>query len=235
MALLKDVKRTIIVNAGHWDIAGTPHIEDSGAKHNGVIEAVECIKIRDALVPVLKARGYNVLQVPDDLNLAKSIEWANQKAPNLNDALAIDIHLNYLSNESARGTETFYGTSAVSRKIAEVLSTRISKALAIPNRGAKPDTQTAVGSLGWIRKTTMWASLIEVCFLTNPKDILALRAEGGYHKAAMGIANGIDELFGNAQVPVEPPEVPPENALKNFTTAQLFAEISRRIIGLGTK
>jgi N-acetylmuramoyl-L-alanine amidase len=235
MALLQNVKRTIILNAGHWDIAGTPHIEDSGAQHNGVIEAVECIKIRDALVPVLEARGYKVLQVPDDLNLPKSIEWANKQAPNLNDALAIDIHLNYLSNTSARGTETFYGTSSTSKKIAEVLSLRISKALGIPNRGAKPDTQTAVGSLGWIRKTTMWASLVEICFLTNDKDILALRANGGYHTAAMGIANGVDELFGNAQVPVEPPEEAPESVLKNFTTAQLFAEISRRILGMGTK
>jgi len=235
MAILKDVKRTILVNAGHFDDPDTLHIEDSGARHNGVIEAVECIKIRDALVPVLTARGYRVLAVPDNLSLPKSIAWANEKAPNLNDALAIDIHLNYLSNEGVRGTEAFYGTSTTSRKIAEVLSARVAKALAIPNRGAKPDTQTAVGSLGWIRKTTMWASLIEVCFLTNAKDIQALRGDGGYHKAAMGIANGIDELFGNATPPVQPPEEQPENVLKNFTTAQLFAEISRRIIGLGTK
>jgi N-acetylmuramoyl-L-alanine amidase len=165
------------------------------------------------------------------MNLRESIAWANEKAPELNDGLAVDIHLNYLSNTSARGSEAFHGTSDTSMLIAKALTDSVSKKMGIPNRGAKPDTQTAVGSLGWIRKTTMWASLIEVCFLTNAEDMEALRGSiggtDGYVDAAMGIANGIDKVFG---VEVKKPKTP--NPLAKYTVSQLFAEISRRILGL---
>lgn len=219
--LLKNVSKTIIVNAGHWDDPHTATIEDPGASHNHVTEAVECMKIRDELVPLLKARGYTVHSVPDELSLRESIAWANKKAPKLNDALAIDIHLNYLSNSEARGTESFYGKSATSKAIATALASGVSSKLGIPSRGAKPDTQTAVGSLGWIRKTTMWASLIEICFLTNPDDMAALHGEGGYRKAALGIADGVDYMFGVKT------EV--ENPLEKYTTTQLVEELQLRI------
>lgn len=218
---LKDVSRTLIINAGHWDDPHTPGVEDPGASHNHITEAVECMKIRDALVPILLERGYTVHEVPDELNLRESIAWANEKAPNLNDALAVDIHLNYLSNKEARGVESFHGTSEKSIKIATALAAGVAGGLGIPNRGAKPDTQTYVGSLGWIRKTTMWASLIEVCFLSNTEDIEALRAPDGYMKAATGIANSIDHLYGQ--------ESPPENPLKDIPTMKLIEELQRRI------
>jgi len=206
--ILPNTKKYIIVNAGHYDDPDTPHFDDPGAVANQVREAVEVMKIRDRVVPLLKQTGFAISSVPDDLDLRESIAWANEKAPKLNDALAIDIHLNYLSNPSARGTESFYGQTEISKKIAEALANNVSETLGVPNRGAKPDTQTAVGSLGWIRKTTMWASLVEVCFLTNPEDMKILHSESGYDKAARGIANGICEMFGVPKLPNLPsPEV----------------------------
>lgn len=232
--VLPNTKKVIILNAGHWDNPDTPHVEDSGARYNDVLEAIECIKIRDAVADILESRGYIVHKVPDHLDLRKSIDWANEKAPSLNDALAIDIHLNYLSNRTARGTESFHGTSETSKKIAAELASSVALEMGIPNRGAKPDTQTAVGSLGWIRKTSMWASLIEVCFLTNPDDMAVLHGAGGYAKAARGIANGIDRIFGK-EVPVPAPEPTPEPpiseecTLAKFSLKELFAEVVKRL------
>lgn len=194
--VLQNVKKNIIINAGHWDDPDTVHVEDPGASFNGVQEAIEAIKIRDKVTPLLERLGFIVYRVPDHLDLRKSIAWANEKAPKLNDALAIDIHLNYLSDTNARGTESFYGVSPTSKVIASKLAEHVSERLGIPNRGAKSDTQTAVGSLGWIRNTTMWASLIEICFLTNVKDMAELRGPGGYDRAAQGIARGVSDLFG---------------------------------------
>ena len=77
-----------------------------------------------------------------------------------------------------------------------MMSAGVSLEMGIPDRGAKPDTQTAIGSLGWIRKTTMWATLEEVCFLTNAEDVAVLHGELGYEKAAMGIVSGISRAFG---------------------------------------
>ena len=135
---LKNVKKNIIINAGH-------HENDSGAVHGDIIERDECYKVRDHLVPILQARGYSVFSVPDDLTLVGSIAFANQVASELNDGLAIDIHFNYLSMGTARGSEAFHGTSETSKQIAMKLSAEVADSLGIPNRGAKPDTMTAVG------------------------------------------------------------------------------------------
>lgn len=223
--ILKYTKKTIIINAGHWDDPDTSYIDDPGATFNHVQEAIQAIKIRDLLVPMLESSGFKVFVVPDELDLKESIFWANNKAPKLKDALAVDIHLNYLSNTAVRGSEAFYGTSDTSRAIASALTDNVSKGLKIPNRGAKPDTKTAVGSLGWIRKTTMWASLIEVCFLTNKFDMEVLMGEDGHQKAALGIANGICEIFGVKKIDSFPDQPPVEDR----------EEIKKQIINLVKK
>lgn len=217
MSILKETKKVVIINAGHWS-------NDSGATYHEYVESQECQKIRNEVVPMLRDRGYEVHSVPDHLNLKRSIAWANDKAPELNDALAVDIHLNFLSNTDARGSEAFYGKSETSKNIASALTTNVSQKLGIPNRGAKPDTETAVGSLGWIRNTTMWASLIEVCFMTNKQDVKALTAPGGYRLAAKGIADGIDEIFG-----IETAVVSSEKSLADYSITELFEELKRRI------
>jgi len=187
--LLANVKKEIIISAGHYD-------KDPGASGQGHVERDETEKIRNEVVPLLEAAGFKVHVIKDSRSLAQSIADANKIAPNINDALAVEIHLNSLSDARARGTEAFYGTTDISKTIAATISAATAKALGIPDRGAKPDTQTAVGELGWIRKTNMWASLIEVCFISNAADMAALTAPGGYKTAAQGIVNGICELFG---------------------------------------
>lgn len=209
--IVPELKKAVILNAGHFDDPDTPHIDDPGASANNVIEGVEVMKIRDQVVPILVRHGIVVHAVPDQLNLAKSIAWANQRAPELNDALAVDIHLNYLSTTSARGSESFYGETDTSKAIASAITKAVSHEMGIPDRGAKPDTQTAVGELGWIRKTTMWASLIEVCFLTNPEDMAVLHGADGYERAAIGIAKGILAVFGMEYQEPSTPTVPDGN------------------------
>lgn len=208
MSILKQTKKRIILNAGHWDDPDTPHVEDPGASANGIKETIEVIKIRDRVIPLLKRAGFEVLDVPDHLNLGESIAWANKQAPGLNDALAVDIHLNYLSDTQARGSESFYGHSKTSQAIADALTRNVSTELGISDRGAKPDTQTALGELGWIRKTTMWATLIEVCFLTNTMDMEVLHGPQGYDKAALGVVNGICEVYGVPKITLAPIEQP---------------------------
>lgn len=211
--MIKDLKKTVIINAGHWDNPDTAPIDDPGASHDHAIEAEETMKVRDRVVPILERHGIVVLKVPDELDLRKSISWANQKAPKLNDALAVDIHFNSLSNKAARGSEAFYGTSAISKSIAQAMTDHVSSEMSIPNRGAKPDTQTYVGSLGWIRKTTMWATLVEICFLTNTKDMAVIQGLDGYEKAARGVAKAVLETMGVAYKEEATPPIKPEEDL----------------------
>jgi len=187
MAILTNVKRRIIVNAGHYD-------KDSGAI--SAVERDEVRKIRDEVLHLLAPLGFEVFAVPDNLDLAKSIAYVNEKANSLNEGLCIDIHLNSFSNKSVRGTEAYYLTSDTSTKIAERMAFHVSDQLGIPNRGAKSDTLAAAGSLAWLRKTKPWATLVEVCFISNEADMKALTGTGGYKRAAQGIVNAVSELYG---------------------------------------
>lgn len=187
--ILAEVRKHVIVNAGH-------HNTDPGSSAQGYIERDEVKKIRDELIPLLTEAGFVVSKIPDNLTLATSIKKVNELAPKLTDALAIDIHLDFASNAARTGTTGFYGISDLSKQIAATISKNVEESLEVPDNGAKPDTETAVGSLGWIRQTTCWATLIEVCFISNARDMELLTAPGGYRRAAVGIANGIFELFG---------------------------------------
>lgn len=190
--ILKDTKKHVIVNAGHWE-------KDPGSSAQGFVERDEVQKIRDELIPLLKEAGFVVSEIPDNLSLADSIKKVNEVAPKLDDALAIDIHLDFASNTARTGTTGFYGVSGLSRQIAGTISKNVEEVLGVPDNGAKPDTETYVGELGWIRKTTCWATLIEVCFISNKEDMALLTAPGGYQRAALGIANGILEVYGMPQ------------------------------------
>lgn len=206
-APLADVARKIVINAGHFD-------GDPGAVT--LKEADEVKKIRDQAVIALKAAGFEVVPVPDDLDLKKSIAFANTAIKDLNGGLCIDIHLNANNDPKARGTEAYHGTSDTSKKIAEAMSRNVAKALKLSDRGAKPDTETHVGSLGWIRQTKGWATLVEVAFITNAADMAALRTAAGYKAAGKGIADAAVELFGASSPTPEPTKPTLADAKKKF-------------------
>lgn len=194
--ILKNTKKNIYINAGHYDKKETIYKDDPGAIFNEHIEGDENIKIRDLLIPKLNKAGFNVYIVPDELNLKESIAWVNNIAKELNDGLALSIHFNYLSDTSQRGTEAFYGTSETTKQICETLCVKVSKALNTKNRHAKKDTLSNVGELGWIRKTNCWSVLLEVCFLTNVEDMFALKNNNGYEKVTDSITEALCEVYG---------------------------------------
>jgi N-acetylmuramoyl-L-alanine amidase len=193
--ILSNTKKVIYLNAGHF-------LGESGARVNGFEEQIETIKIRDACLLLFRTAGFEVMAVPDELNLRRSIDWVNERAKGLNDGLAIDIHLNSMNDSLVRGAEVFYGTSDTMKKAAAILSREVAKSMGIPDRGAKPDTKSFVGSLGWIWKTNCWALLVEVCFLSNPEDMAILTAPGGYEKAAQGIVNACKQIFDDEKLNV---------------------------------
>jgi N-acetylmuramoyl-L-alanine amidase len=147
-------------------------------------------------VSLLRADGFEVISIPDDPNLHFSIDYANRYAQNIADALAIDIHLNYEGLRRKSGTEVYgFAGSPKSIQIADVMARNISQAIGLPNNGGKPDTQAAVGSLGWVRETNCWAVVVEPLYLDNLID-QRLISEGKHELIAQGIVNGVLELFG---------------------------------------
>lgn len=187
---LKDTQRTIFLNAGHHNL-DPGHVTDGNIKENEEVK-----RIRDLTVAELKFQGFKVEVVPDNLTLRQSIDLVNVLGKDLDSGLALDIHLNAHGkvNQIINGTEVYSGTSVKSMAIADTLSRYIANGLGTEDRGYKPDTWTAAGSLGWIRQTNMWACVVECCYLTDPQDRAKLM-NGGHAKIARGITKAICELF----------------------------------------
>ncbi len=182
------MKPNIFLKAGHY--SGNPG--DPGAMANGYIEHAEALKIRNACIEPIHEADFGLIVVPETLTLSEAIKYVNRLAPNLNDGLGIDIHLNYSSNPKRTGVEAYYYNGVEkSKSIASIFSKHIAQFLGINDNGAMPDTSAAVGSLGWIRDLKTWSILIEVCYISNQGDMDKL----DYNLCAKGIVESLKEIF----------------------------------------
>jgi len=189
--LLKNCKKIIIINAGH-------HLKDSGAVSNGMVERDEVMKIRDLTIPKLKEQGFNVVSIPDNLDLRESIKMVNLNAKELYDGIALDIHFNHrgvlATNQRVGGTEVYSGTSILSRQMSGVISENIAKELGVPNRGYRPHTWAGCGSLGWITNTKCWSFVVECLYMDDTLDRMVL-SNNGREKIAIGIVKAMCSLY----------------------------------------
>jgi len=178
-------KKILYINSGH-SLSQPGAVSALGEK-----EADITIKIRDEVIPLLQGQGFEVQIVPDYLDLASSIYWVNQRAKNLDDGFCLEIHLNA---GGGQGAEAFYYTGDKEAKnFTNIFINAYCKETGFLNRGAKPDNQSAVGKLGWIRDTNTRSLLIECGFIDNPDDLKKIK---DFKKTAMGIAKGICEIYG---------------------------------------
>ena len=169
----------VIINAGH-------HITDKGCVSAGYQENLLTMAIRDRVKELLPDAFY----VPDNLNLKDSIKWVLTLNPE-KDAICVDIHLNYHPYASQRGIEAYYWQDPT---IAECFSRNVAEAVGLSNRGYRKDTETAVGSLGWIRQLPTRSVLVECGFLSNYFDRQIIISAEGQKEIAQGIYNACLEL-----------------------------------------
>lgn len=178
----------IFISAGHGGLESGKR--DPGAIAGGTTEAQQMILLRDQIIPDLRSRGYEVLSVPDDLSLRQSIDWINSR--DRRGDVAIEIHADSFSNPSARGASAFYiaGNSTRKKHAEMILLALLRRLPQLPSRGAKADTDTGVGSLGFCRQVAVPSLLLEVGFLSNPDDrsLLLNRRKD----IAQGIADGLE-------------------------------------------
>lgn len=198
-------------NAGH-------NAKVTGSSYNGRKEHLIARDINNVMQRVAKSGGNTVTDSTDDVGTTKSAVINNQvRMANASGAeLAISNHLNA---GGGTGIEVFYYRGD---KAAEALAAKVSAAIAafygMRDRGAKPDTAAAAGSLGWITGTKMRSILIEWGFIDNDSDMAKVQGniEGGV-RAALAAA-GVP--IGNATVPVPtPPPVPVDPRKANVVAA----------------
>ncbi len=105
--------------------------------------------------------------------------------------MALEIHADAYSNPDVRGATAFYIANNTERKNhAELMLLALIRRLPqLPNRGAKPDTATGIGSVAFCRNTVLPSILIEVGFLSNPDDRFLL--QNRRRDIALGLADGL--------------------------------------------
>ncbi|MDX2098684.1 MAG: N-acetylmuramoyl-L-alanine amidase, partial [Leptolyngbyaceae cyanobacterium bins.59] len=198
----------IFISAGHGGAENGRR--DPGAVVGGTDEAKEMMLTRDLVVADLRSRNFEVLSVPDDLSLRQTISWINSRVQRGD--VALEIHADAAGNPTVRGSSVFYISNNNERKAhAELLLMALLRRVPqLPSRGAKPDTATGVGSLGFCRQVQVPSLLMEVGFLTSPDDRFIL--QNRRRDIAAGIADGLAAwsraISGTAPPPPSTPQTP---------------------------
>jgi N-acetylmuramoyl-L-alanine amidase len=157
--------------AGHCADKTSPSY-DPGACANGVTEADLAKELRDLTVKHFDNK--KDFKIDDDRD---SLKIVIQKLKSVDSDIICDIHFNAAAAVSATGVEVITPFRATDKelKLAKDISTKFSKIMGIKNRGVKDETQTARKRLGIMQPMGINV-LIEVCFITNPKDLAAYQS-----------------------------------------------------------
>ncbi|MWV42035.1 AMIN domain-containing protein [Paenibacillus sp. HJL G12] len=176
-------KKVVVIDAGHGD-------QDPGTL--GYTKKKE----KDFNLAVAQKVGQLLANEPNiDFVLTRSddtflkLEERARIANDLNADVFVSIHANSAGSTAASGSETYYQRDA-SKALASVMHKYLVKATGLPDRGVR------YGNYHVIRETKMPAVLLEVGYMSNPKDEAALFSESLQNSVAQGIVNGIKEYLG---------------------------------------
>ena len=188
--------KKIVIDPGHGG-------EDSGAiGPSGVTEKSITLQISKEVEKMLKEAGAKVImtrttdtEVSPKHRQATDVDELQARCDVANKANAdifISIHMDSFTSREASGTTGYYYVkgSAASKNLAASIQSSLVAQLKTTSRGIRTCKFYVV------RHTKMPATLIEVAFVSNPKEEKLLTSKKGVEKAATGIVKGISDFFG---------------------------------------
>ncbi len=147
------------------------------------------VKLQNQIAAELRSQGFTVLEVPTGLEFAEAIAWINRRATA--SSVALSIQTDAFSNPNARGIAAFYlaGNPTQRQQARQLIDQILTNVPSWIDRGTRPDTDTAFGSLPFIRQTKIPAIALTIGFATSPQDraIILNRSSA----IARGIATGV--------------------------------------------
>lgn len=188
--------KVIVLDPGHGG-------QDPGAQFGGIQEKNINLAIAIRLRDVLTAKGCKVIltrEVDKDFflpnfvlgRMAKRAELSQRiKMASINQAdLFISLHANSFPGGNSYGMETYYQVKSLAGKeLAELIQTELKKIQTDNKRIAKS------GDYYLLNQTQMPAVIVEVGFLSNPRERKLLQDTTYQDRIAAAIALGIESYF----------------------------------------
>lgn len=208
--IIVDVKKIHDISddfSGNFDFDGGGHVividpghggSDAGATGpTGVSEKSVSLAVSLKAQKLLTASGYRVVMTrTTDVDVAApgvsdavELQARVDKAPS-NAEIFISVHCNAFSNGNARGMETYHAPGAVKgTRLATLLNEELERLGGLDNRGVK-------GARFYVMTHSKCAaSLIELGFITNPREEKLLASDDYQLKLAQAITNAVNRYF----------------------------------------
>lgn len=188
--------KVIVLDPGHGG-------QDPGAQFGGIQEKNINLAIAIRLRDLLSAKGCKVIltrEVDKDFflpnfvlgRMAKRAELSQRiKMASINQAdIFISLHANSFPGGNSYGMETYYQVkSPAGKELADLIQTELKKIQPDNKRQAKS------GDYYLLNQTQMPAVIVEVGFLSNPKERKLLQNADYQDRIATSIASGIESYF----------------------------------------
>lgn len=172
----------VVIDAGHGGHdAGSPGASKKDEKWYtlSVAKKVFALLQKESDIEPVMMRGDDTYISPAD---------RATKANELNADLFVSIHANSFESPGIRGTETYYYHQE-SLPFAEVMHAHMLEATGFPDRNVKKMNYIV------IKETKMVSALLEIGYLSNPKEESAMLAEDAQNRVAAAVVKGIKAYF----------------------------------------
>lgn len=184
----------VCIDAGHGgsDPGAVDPIEkdqDDGVYEDVLYTKESRINLRASIMlRDLLSNKHDVVMTREDNNyvtLSDRADMANQ----VNADIFISLHANAALRKSAHGIETlYYPTSENGKKLAQLVQNELISASGAYDRGVKPRENLYV-----LRKTKMPAILVEIGFITNPREEHLLNQNEYLHMLMKSVEKGVEK------------------------------------------
>ena len=188
---INSYQKIIVLDPGHGG-------SDAGAiGPTGVTEKSVSLAVSLKAQKLLTADGYTVIMTrTTDIDVAApGVSDATELQARVNKAppnadIFISVHCNAFSNGSANGMETYHAPTAVKgSRLARLLNEELAKLGGLNNRGVK------AARFYVMTHSKCPASLIELGFITNPREEKLLASDAYQQKLAQAIKNAVNRYF----------------------------------------
>lgn len=178
-----DKRPIAIIDAGHGAFT-EDGLLDYGAERYGIREADITVQVAKYLRESLECDGWIAITTRDGEFTPLSLVERSRLASHIGADVFVSIHTNSFRNPHSSGLSVHYWSDE-SEQLAQLMQVTLCKRLGMRNRGIVKQPFTVL----------VWAStpavLIELGFISNPKEAQRLASEAFQRKAANAIAEAL--------------------------------------------